>query len=165
VKISPVYYVVFDCNIFLQAIARPNSPAGECLRLAESRIVQLFISQDILTEISEVLCRTKIQEYFSDLTVESVALFLNKVLSFSHFIKKVPPKFKLPRDVDDEPYINLAIACKANYLISRDNDLLHLMTQFTIEAKDFRQRYRHLKIVEPTKLLQTIREIDLSLKS
>lgn len=76
----------------------------------------LRVSQDVLTEISEVLRRPKIQERFSDLTDKSVDLFLEKVRGFSHFVKSVPVKFKLSRDVDDEPYINLAVEVKAAYL-------------------------------------------------
>ncbi len=132
--------------------------------MQKTKSFNFILAKIFLNEISEVLCRTNIQEYFSNLTDEVVGQFLKKLLSFSQFIKKVPPKFKLSRDVDDEPYINLAIACKANYLVSRDNDLLHLMTHFNDEAKEFRQRFRHIKIVEPTKLLQKLRKIDLSLK-
>lgn len=163
-RVQPVCDAVFDCNVYLQAAARPNSPAGECLRLAEKGIVRLYINQDVLTEISEVLRRPKIQIRFSDLTDKSVDLFLEKVRGFSHFIKKVPLKFKLSRDTDDEPYINLAVEVEADYIVSRDNDLLDLMTDFTDEAKEFRQRFRPLKIVEPIKFLQIVREKDLHLK-
>ncbi len=159
-KIQPVCAAVFDCNIYLQAAARPNSPAGECLRLAENGIVTLFTSQDILTEISEVLRRPKIQKQFSELNDKSVDLFLEKVRGFSHFVKQVPLKFNLPRDVDDEPYINLAIEIKADYIVSRDNDLLILMTGSTDEAKEFRQRFRLIKVIEPLEFLEEVRRLE-----
>ena len=94
-RVPPVCDAVFDCNIYLQAAARPNSPARECLRLAENGIIRLYISQDILTEVSEVLRRPKIQAQFSDLTDKSVDLFLEKVRGWAHFVKKVPLRASL----------------------------------------------------------------------
>jgi len=160
VRVKPVCDAVYDCNIYLQAASRPNSPAGECLRLAENGIVRLYISHDILTEISEVLHRPKIRERFSDLTDKSIYLFLEKVRGFSHFVKRIPLKFKLPRDVDDEPYINLAARAKADYIVSRDNDLLDLMVDYTDEAKEFRQKFRPLKVIEPLEFLEEIRKLE-----
>ena len=71
-------------------------------------------------------------------------------------IENVPPKFRYERDPDDEPYINLAVEVKADFIVSRDRDLLDLMTDFAIEAKEFRQRFRPLKVVEPKEFLQII---------
>ena len=150
---------VFDCNIYLQAAARSQSASGECLRLAENAIVRLYISQDILTEVSEVLRRPQIQARFPDLTDRSVDSFLDKVRGFSNFVKTVPVKFKLFRDVDDEPYINLAIETEANFIVSRDNDLLDLMTDHAPEAKEFRQKTRPLRVVEPPKFLEEVRAL------
>jgi predicted nucleic acid-binding protein len=61
-----------------------------------------------------------------------------------------------PRDPKDEKYVNLAIVAEADYIVSRDHDLLDLMTDFADEAKEFRQRYRPLKVIEPTEFLQII---------
>jgi len=63
------------------------------------------------------------------------------------------------------PYINLAVEAEADFIVSRDNDLLDLMTDFSVEAKEFRQKFRTLKIVEPIEFLQIVRERQLSLKS
>ena len=45
------------------------------------------------------------------------------------------------RDEDDEPYINLAIEVGAQFLVSRDKDLLDLMTSYADDCKEFRQRF------------------------
>jgi len=158
VKIQPLCDAVYDCNIYLQAAARPNSPAGKCLSLAEKGTVRLFISKDILTEISEVLRRPEIQKRFPEMTNERIDLFLENVRGFSRFVKKVPIKFRLLRDVDDEPYINLAVETESDYIVSRDNDLLDLMTDYTDEAKEFRQRFRFLRVVEPLEFIKIVRE-------
>lgn len=157
-KVQSVCDAVFDCNIFLQAAARPASPAGECLSLAEKGFVRLFVSKDVLTEISGVLRRPIIQNRFSALTDENIDLFLERARGFSHFVKNVPVKFNLSRDVDDEIYINLAVVAKADFLVSRDNDLLDLMNGYSTEAKEFRQRFRFLRVVEPLEFLKIVRE-------
>ncbi len=64
------------------------------------------------------------------------------------------------RDPNDAPYLNLAIETKAVFLVSRDNDLLDLMTDYTDESKDFRRRFRKIKIVDPVKFLQIMETSD-----
>ncbi len=71
-------------------------------------------------------------------------------------IRSVPKKFTLSRDADDEPYINLAIESEADYIVTRDNDLLDLMTGYDVESKEFRQRLRPLNIIEPIEFLKIV---------
>lgn len=52
------------------------------------------------------------------------------------------------RDPDDEMYINLAIVANASYLVSRDQDLLDLVTTSTDVARQFRSRYPFLRIMK-----------------
>ena len=59
--------------------------------------------------------------------------------------------FMYARDPKDEKYVNLAIEVAATYLVSRDNDLLDLMTGATDECKDFRRRFNSLTVIEPVK--------------
>ena len=85
----------------------------------------------------------------------------------SVFIRSVPKKFKFSRDADDEPYFNLAIESEAHYIVTRDHDLLDLMTGYDAESKEFRQRTRPLKVVEPLEFLKIVEEKtrkDLSVK-
>ena len=59
--------------------------------------------------------------------------------------------FVLSRDPKDEPYLNLAIATDASYLVSRDNDLLDLMTD-----SEFRTQHPDLKILDPVAFLREL---------
>jgi predicted nucleic acid-binding protein len=63
----------------------------------------------------------------------------------------VPKVFTLKRDPKDEPYLNHALATAAEYLVSRDLDLLDLMLD-----ESFRQRYPNLTILAPPAFLQVI---------
>lgn len=74
----------------------------------------------------------------------------------SVLLRPVSKKFSYPRDEDDKPYINLAVATGADFIISRDKDLLDLMTGHTNECKEFRQRFRPLAVIEPLDFLTMI---------
>jgi putative PIN family toxin of toxin-antitoxin system len=148
--------VVFDCNVLLQAAAREKSVAAKCLNLAESGLIQICVSREVLAEAEDVLNRLEIRAHFPDLSDEIVGAFLKRLQKLSVLIRPVPKKFSYPRDEDDEPYINLAVAAGADFIISRDRDLLDLMTGHTDECKEFRQRFRPLTVIEPVDFLKQI---------
>jgi predicted nucleic acid-binding protein len=52
--------------------------------------------------------------------------------------------------------LNLAIEAAADYLITRDNDLLDLMKWETEEGREFQKRFRSLKIIDPVRFLKEI---------
>jgi putative PIN family toxin of toxin-antitoxin system len=111
---------VFDCVILLQAAARATGPAGACLQAVRDGRLELVVSPAILDEVRDVLTRPKTLRKFPTLTLEDVAALAVE-------LPDVPRVFTLARDPKDEPYINLALAANARYLVSRDNDLLDLM--------------------------------------
>jgi putative PIN family toxin of toxin-antitoxin system len=77
--------------------------------LAEEGFIRLYLSEEILTEIADVLNRSKVRARFPELTDEIVEEFLDQLRSTAEIAKRVPKRFTYPRDVDDEPYINLAV--------------------------------------------------------
>lgn len=156
-KHRPRLGVVFDCNILLQAVVRKTGPAAACLRLAEEGFVQLQLSEEILTELSEVLKRPTIRTRYPELTDEIIEDFLNQLRSTAEITISVPKRFSYPRDIDDEPYLNLAIETEVNYVISRDKDLLDLMTGYDDVSKEFRKRFRSLTVIEPIEFLKEVR--------
>ena len=149
--------VVFDCNVLLQAAARQRSVAASCLSLAEEGLVQLFVSKEILIEIEDVLNRPEVRACFPNLSDEIAGAFLKRLENFSEFISPVPQAFRYKRDQDDEPYINLAVEARADFIVSRDRDLLDLMTGYGDDCKEFRQRFRTLKVIEPLDLLEQMK--------
>jgi uncharacterized protein len=150
--------VVFDCNVILQAVARERSVAAKCLNLTESGRIHLFVSREVLAEIEDVLNRPELRAHFPDLSDEIVGAFLKRLRKFSTLVRSVPRKFSYPRDEDDEPYINLAVAAGADFIVTRDRDLLDLMTGHADECKEFRQRFRPLRVVDPAEFLKLLEE-------
>ena len=70
--------------------------------------------------------------------------------------RNVPKQFELPRDPDDEPYLNLAIYAGAQFLITRDRDLLDLMNWDIKDGRDFRERFPQLKILNPVAFINEL---------
>ncbi len=156
--------VIFDCMIFLQAVLSKKSHAFRLFEELEQSRFSLLISREILDEVLDVLSRENLRIKYPQITDEVVEIFINLVLKKAIYAKFVSPKFKYSRDPKDEKYINLAIEAQSHYIVSRDKDLLDLMTDISIEAKEFRQKSRPLKIVEPIEFLQILEKKDLPLK-
>jgi len=103
-----------------------------------------------------VLNRPEVRACFPNLSDEIAGAFLKRLRTFSDFVSNVPRTFRYSRDEDDESYINLAVEVSADFIESRDRDLLDLMTGHTDDCKEFRQRIRTLNVIKPVDLLKKI---------
>lgn len=148
--------IVFDCMVFLQALISKESIAFKLFEYLDENAFTLFVSNEILDEINDVLNRPYIRAKNAQINDESVGIFFERVLKKAVLLKKVPAYFELTRDPKDEKYINLAVKAEADYIITRDKDLLDLMTGIDVESKEFRQRLRPLRIIEPIKFLKIL---------
>jgi putative PIN family toxin of toxin-antitoxin system len=142
---------VFDCVVYLQAAINDQGPAAACLTLVESGRVTLFASPAILAEVRDVLSRDKLRKRFPHLTDTRVEQFLQHIGDIAQLLSDVPSVFALQRDPDDALYVDVAIAAQAPFLVSRDKDLLGLMTDSA-----FRQQYPNLTILDPVQFLTTV---------
>ncbi len=149
--------VVFDCNVFFQALTSPSGPAARLLELAANRDILLFVSAYSLDEIQDVTSRPHIvAKYRLDAAI--VADFIADITSFATCVDSIPHVFEFGRDPDDAHYINLALAADAKLIVSRDKDLLSLRDCGTAEGRDFINRYPMLQILTPPELLSLIDE-------
>lgn len=148
--------VVCDCMIYLQAVANEQSPAAEIFRLLDQEKITLFISEDILREVKDVLSRQEVRKSFPHLTDKIVEIFLERIQNKAVEIFNIPEEFRYERDAKDAPYINLALVTRSAYLVSRDTDLLDLMDENKAAGKSFRFKYPFLRIVKPQDFLDEI---------
>lgn len=138
--------------VFLQAAARPNGPAARLMNdFVESGELTLFASDAILAEVHDVLSRPRVRAKNPAITEETVNAFRARVQQIALAIDLVPALFTLPRDPDDEPYLNLAIVAGADYLVTRDKDMLDLM-----HDAGFLAQFPTLKILDPVALFQSL---------
>lgn len=144
---------VYDCMVYLQAAMSVRGPAARCLDAAEAGHVRVFVSESVLSEIVDVLGRPALQRRRSHLTPAFIAAFAEKVRRTTTVLEPVPRSFCYVRDPEDEPYLNLAIAAEAAYLVSRDRDLLDLQQPGSAAGRDLRLLCPELTILEPEALL------------
>ena len=143
--------------IFLQAAGRPLGPAAALLELVEIGALELFVSEACLEEIREVLARPSLQRKFPSLTIATVSDFLERIRLCSVLTNDVPSLFELDRDPKDAKYVDLAIAARADFLVTRDNDLLDLREAGSALLPIFEQLDLPCKIVDPFQMLSYLR--------
>jgi putative toxin-antitoxin system toxin component, PIN family len=152
----PEPLVVFDCVVFLQGLIKESGPAVTCLERFEQGRLSLVISPDILAELHDVLSRSQLRRDFPLLTDEKVEQLIETLLLKGRLLRNVPRRFELPRDPEDEPYLNAAIESGAQFLVTRDRDLLDLMNLDTKQGRDFQFRFPQLKILNPVEFLEAL---------
>lgn len=145
--------VIFDCNVLLQALLH-EGPAFRCLERVESEQIELLVSPATLEEAREVFARPALIRKFPQLTPERVSAFLNLLVRKATLLEDVPHVADLPRDSKDEPYLDLAAAGRAAYLVTRDKDLLSLPQERSPEADAIRRLCPDLRIMDPQAFLR-----------
>jgi len=91
------------------------------------------------------------------LTDELVERFLAAIEKRAVVVPDVPRVFVYERDPKDEPYINLAIAAGASYLVSRDNDVLSLAKLSNPDGGRLQGHAPDLQILYPVSFLVEVR--------
>jgi putative PIN family toxin of toxin-antitoxin system len=114
------------------------------------------VSEPIIPEVRDVLNRAEVRRQLPGINDRIVNAFLTKLETKAILIANVSEEFHYERDPDDEIYINLAIVSNATYLVSRDKDLLDLMTTSTDIARQFRSRYPFLLIMTAAAFITAI---------
>jgi putative PIN family toxin of toxin-antitoxin system len=142
--------------IFLQAAARPTGPAAALLELVEIGAIELFVSDATLEELRDVLTRPSLQRKFPSLTTSAVSDFVERIKLSSFCLANIPSTFPFDRDPKDAKYIDLALTSKADFLVTRDKDILDLRDTDQLEPL-FAQLGWKFKIVEPFEMLSYIR--------
>lgn len=146
---------VFDCNVYLQALINPHGPAGACLNAAVAGRFALFCSDMTIVELRETAAHPDIQARFL-LDDGRVAEYILNVERVARFVNDVPSLFSCERDPDDAHYINLALATRSAYVVTRDRDLLDLTNPQSEFGAEFAIRFPNLAIVTPVAFLQRV---------
>jgi len=117
---------VLDTTVLVSALLNLN-PGGvsyELLRLAKQGTFELFISDDILEETAETLHYPRLRERYAYADADIIA-FCQDLALIGTVIGDVPI-VRVVRDPDDDKIIACAVAADADYLVTRDKDLLTL---------------------------------------
>jgi putative PIN family toxin of toxin-antitoxin system len=110
--------VVLDTVVFVQALISGRGPAATCLEKLRAIRFVLLMSADTWAELKEVPLRPKLTAKYPYVTPDKVAALVAGVQSLSVGIPHPPTVFSLPRDPKDEPFIDLAVAGNARFIVT-----------------------------------------------
>ena len=144
---------VFDCMVFVQAIASRGS-AFRCLRHCMESDEPLFVSAETLDELRTVLSRPELRRKLPGITPERAAALMHHLGEFAQRVHPVPLIMEFPPDPKDEPYLNLAIAANARDLVTRDKAMLRLNDPFNVLSRNLMTYHPSLRILVPEALIQ-----------
>lgn len=121
--------VVFDTNTVLSALVFGKGQLSWLREIWREKQITPMVSASTASEIGRVLSYPK----FKLSKAEQTAL-LNDYLPFCEQVEvpDSPPEAPECRDINDMPFLWLAIAGKADYIVSGDKDLLVLADVFAI---------------------------------
>jgi putative PIN family toxin of toxin-antitoxin system len=143
---------VFDCVIYLQAAAGPTGPAARLLsKFLETGRFTLYVTDHMLGEVKEVLERPTVRQKNRNVTDETTGELLERLGRLALRVTDVPRTFVFAHDPDDEPYLDLALAVHAEYLVTRDKHWLDLMHE-----AGFRAQYPQVTILDPVAFLRIL---------
>jgi uncharacterized protein len=128
---------VTDTNVFVSAIVLPLSIPRQAVDKALDHGVLLF-SDATMTELADVLSRSKFDEYSG---IEERMLFLGQLRSTAEFVPIIQ-LVRECRDPRDDKFLEVALNGRADMIITGDADLLALQT------------WREIAILTPAKYLK-----------
>ncbi|CAN5653460.1 putative toxin-antitoxin system toxin component, PIN family [soil metagenome] len=104
--------IVLDTNVLVSGLLSPFGPPGEIVRLISSGSLTLCLDARILSEYGEVLARPRF-----GFDQDAVAALLDYLSVASDTMAAEPLPVRLP-DRDDEPFLEVAIACGVDRLVT-----------------------------------------------
>lgn len=119
--------VVLDTNVVLSALVFGGGAAGQVRRAWQQGALLPLASTATVQELVRVLSYTKFR-----LSQAEQEELLADYLPHTEIVRIPKPLPKVPacRDAMDEPFMHLAVAGKAQVLVSGDRDLLAIAAEF-----------------------------------
>src|SRR4051794_4621214 len=116
---------VFDSTVLVSAFLTKSGVSRELLHQAQTGEFSICVSEEILTEIERVLEYPRIRKRYR-YADEAVREYVTLLRVVSQAVTD-PPKIKpVVRDPNDDMIIACASKARADYIVTRDKDLLTL---------------------------------------
>ncbi|MBC8140762.1 MAG: putative toxin-antitoxin system toxin component, PIN family [Armatimonadetes bacterium] len=136
--------VVLDTGIVLAAAFNPVGVAMQTVRCMERGEIRVVMSNRLRAEYEAILAHPAHQTRFAHITGEYVALQLDRLDNHAERVPNPPIVVPYPRDVNDEPIVNLLIAANADFLVTLDKDMIALP-----DYPPFAERMPRIQILRP----------------
>lgn len=111
--------IVIDTNVFVSAVLLPLSIPRQAVDMALNDGIVLF-SEITMSELTEVLSRSKFDEYVSR---EERMVFLGQLTGSSELVPVVQEVHEC-RDPRDDKFLEVALNGRADLIITGDQDLI-----------------------------------------
>jgi putative PIN family toxin of toxin-antitoxin system len=131
--------IVLDTNVLVSGLLSPFGPPGEIVRLVSAGGVVLCVDARILSEYGEVLSRPRF-----GFDADSVGALMDYIEFSGHVAASAPLEQRLP-DPDDEPFLEVALACGSECLVT--GNLVHFPAEVcggveVLSPAQFVERFR-----------------------
>lgn len=132
--------IVLDTNVLVSGLLSPFGPPGEIVRMAASGALQFCYDARIISEYRRVLLRPKFP-----FNPDRVNALLDVIEKSGHVVAPYPLQNPLP-DLNDEPFLEVAIAGQARCLVT---GTLGHYTEESCQA---------IRVLSPAELLEVYRQ-------
>lgn len=120
--------VVLDTNTIISAVFWPQSTARRCLAGLARRWYALAVSSEVFTEYEAIAA--EFQPRFPTCNSAGALAWLRlKAI----WVEPAPLGKRRSRDAKDDPFLACALATRAQFVVTRDFDLLALGKPFGVE--------------------------------
>lgn len=135
---------VLDTNVLIAAVINvKSSVTQEIYQNFLALHFTLVISSEVLEEVEDLINRERIVKRHKR-TPNEREVIMGEIASLSYIVPSAT-QVEIVRDPDDNKIISAALEGKADYIVSRDKDLLDL------------EEYQIIKIVTPEKFMEILR--------
>ena len=122
--------IVIDTNLWVSMAMGSRVISEQMLQIIENPDIEIFISLELIEELTETLTKPRLQKYLS----QARTTYLFELIWQKAQLIKVNIALKICRDPKDDFIINLATEANTHYIITGDIDLLVLNPVDKIEV-------------------------------
>jgi putative PIN family toxin of toxin-antitoxin system len=137
---------VFDSTVLVSTFLTPRGVSSQLLRLARQGAFTMSLSEDLLNEIQETLLEDEDLRARFPYSDRDVHAFMTKLKRAVQPVPHPPVVKGVCRDPEDDMVIACALGAGAQYLVTRDKDLL------TLKA------YQGVTMIRPEQFMHVIRQ-------
>ena len=123
--------IVLDTNVLLSGLMLPDSIPGKIVQAWQNAHFDLALSEPMLDEITRVLGYSKIKKRLQ-WDQNKISQFVLLLRFKTDIVSLDGINAEVPTDPDDNMALATYIASNAEYLISGDNDLLSLASDYAV---------------------------------
>ncbi len=137
--------IVVDTNVLIAGLLWRGPPSGVWNHVLTAR-AELFISEALFDEFADVVGRSKFKAIL-ERAARTPQQLLNNLRDAAEFVVPTPLPQPVSRDLDDDHVIAAAIAARADWIVTGDQDLLVLGSYDGIAIMTPAQALRMLETV------------------